>query len=231
MLSAERLGQSVDQTLFAAVDAYIDALFVPGDAALEGALRAAAEAGLPEIHVSPGQGKLLYLLARLSGARRILEIGTLAGYSAIWLARALPDEGRLVSLEFRPEHAAVAQANLERAGLAARCELIVGPALESLAALASRGEPPFDMVFIDADKPNYTAYLDWSVRLARPGALLVADNVVREGRVLSPAPDDSAAIGARDFNAALAADPRVEAVVVQLVGAKGHDGMAIGVVR
>jgi caffeoyl-CoA O-methyltransferase len=221
----------VEQNLFAAVDAYIDGLFVPGDPALEGALRAAAEAGLPEIHVSPAQGKLLYLLARLCGARRILEIGTLAGYSAIWLARALPEGGRLVSLEFSPQHAGVARANLERAGLAARCEVIVGPALESLAALASRGEAPFDMIFIDADKPGYTAYLDWAVRLARPGSLLVADNVVREGRVLSPDPADASAIGARDFNAALAADPRVEAVVVQLVGAKGHDGVALAVVR
>lgn len=219
------------EELFARIDAYIDGLFVPPDAALEGALGAAAAAGLPEIQVSGGQGKLLYLLAKLGGARRILELGTLGGYSAIWLARALPADGRLVTLEYSPEHAAVARANLERAGLAARTEVIVGAALETLPQLAARGEAPFDMVFIDADKGNYTAYLEWSLRLTRPGSLIIADNVVREGKVLSPGAEDASAIGARAFNAALAAEPRVEAIVVQQVGAKGHDGMAMALVR
>lgn len=221
----------MDQKLFASIDAYIDGLFVPEDAVLEGALSAAAAAGLPEIQVSAGQGKLLSLLAKLRGARRILELGTLAGYSAIWLARALPADGRLVTLEFSPEHAAVARANLERAGLSGRCEVIVGPALETLPQLAARGEEPFDMVFIDADKGNYSAYLDWALRLTRPGSLIIADNVVRGGAVLDPAADDASAVGARDFNAALAAEPRVEAIVVQQVGAKGHDGMAVALVR
>lgn len=219
----------MDLSRFASIDAYIDGLFVPGDEALEGALRAAAEAGLPEIQVSPGQGKLLYLLAKLRGARRILEIGTLGGYSAIWLARALPAGGRLVTLEFSPKHAAVARASLEGAGLGAVAEVVVGPALETLPQLEARGEPPFDMVFIDADKPSYSAYLSWALRLTAPGSLIIADNVVRGGAVLDP--HDDAAAGARDFNAALAAEPRVESIVVQQIGAKGHDGMAVAVVR
>lgn len=221
----------MDTNLFAAIDAYIDGLFVPADPALEGALAAAAEAGLPEIQVSPGQGKLLYLLAKLRGARRILELGTLAGYSTIWLARALPEGGRLVTLEHSPAHAAVARRNLERAGLGDRAEVIVGAALESLPQLEARGEGPFDMVFIDADKGNYTAYLEWSLRLTGPGSLIIADNVVRQGKVLSPEADDASAAGARAFNAALAAEPRVEAIVVQQIGAKGHDGMAVALVR
>lgn len=221
----------MDMSLFATVDAYIEGLFVPGDAALEGALAAAAEAGLPEIQVSPGQAKLLYLLAKLRGARRILELGTLGGYSAIWLARALPEGGRLVTLEFSPAHAAVARANLERAGLGGKAEVIEGAALETLPQLEARGEAPFDMVFIDADKVNYPAYLEWSLRLTAPGSLIIADNVVREGKVLSPAAGDESAIGARAFNAALAAEPRVEAIVVQQVGGKGHDGMAVALVR
>jgi predicted O-methyltransferase YrrM len=221
----------MNQELFEAIDRYIDGLFVADDPALAEALRAAEAAGLPAISVSPGQGKLLYLLAKLGGARRILEIGTLGGYSAIWLARALPAEGRLVTLEYSERHAAVARANLARAGLADRAEVIVGPALESLAQLAARGEAPFDLVFIDADKPSYRDYLAWSLRLTRPGSLIVADNVVREGRVLSPAADDASALGAQAFNEALAAEPRVEAIVVQQVGAKGHDGLALAVVR
>lgn len=221
----------MDMELLGRVEAYIEGLFVPADAALEGALRGAVEGGLPEIQVSPGQGKLLSLLARLCGARRILELGTLGGYSTIWLARALPADGRLITLEYSPEHAAVARASLERAGLGAQVEVIVGAALETLPQLEARGEGPFDMVFIDADKMNYPAYLEWSLRLTRPGSLIVADNVVRGGAVLDPQPDDLSAIGARAFNAALAAEPRVEAIVMQQVGAKGHDGLALALVR
>jgi predicted O-methyltransferase YrrM len=217
--------------LFVAVDHYIDGLFVPPDPVLEAALAAAVEAGLPTIQVSPAQGKLLYLLARLSGARRILELGTLGGYSTIWLGRALPADGRLISLELDPRHAEVARANLARAGLADRVEVRVGPALESLAQLAERDEGPFDLIFIDADKANYPAYLEWALRLARPGCLLLADNVVRRGRVLAPDADDALAQGVRAFNAALAADPRVEAVVLQQVGVKGHDGLALALVK
>lgn len=221
----------MDAKLFEAVEAYVDGLFVGDDETLRATLRAAADAGLPEIQIAAGQGKLLYLLAKLCGARRILELGTLAGYSTIWLARALPAGGQLVTLEYSPHHAAVARSNLERAGVGTQVELLVGAALDSLAQLAARGEAPFDMVFIDADKGNYPAYLSWSLRLTRPGALIIADNVVREGKVLAPGADDESAAAARAFNAALAAEPRVEAIVVQQVGAKGHDGMAIARVR
>jgi predicted O-methyltransferase YrrM len=217
--------------VFEKVDAYVDELFAPPDEALQSALEAAAEAGLPRIQVSPVQGKLLYVLARLVDARRILEIGTLGGYSAIWLGRALGPEGRLITLEVSEEHAAVARDNLARAGLSDRVEVVVGPALVSLPALEARGEGPFDMVFIDADKPSYSEYLRWALRLTRSGGLIVADNVVRGGSVLAPDPGDDAAAGARDFNAALAAEPGLDAVVLQLVGRKGHDGIAIARVR
>ena len=216
--------------IYSAVDRYIEELFVPADEALDAALKAVTEAGLPQIQVSPALGKLLYLLARLCGARRILEMGTLGGYSAIWLARALAPHGRLITLELSEEHAAVARANLARAGLADRVELIVGPAIESLPEIEARGDAPFDMVFIDADKPGYVEYLRWAVRLTRPGGLIVADNVVRGGLVLAPDGDVSAE-GARAFNAALAAEPSLDAVALQLVGRKGHDGIAIAVVK
>ncbi len=221
----------MEKDLFAAVDRYIDQLFVPSDPVLEATLSSAADAGMPQIHVSPGQGKLLYLLARLAGARRILEIGTLAGYSAIWLGRALPAGGRLVSLELRLEHAELARANLARAGLSDRVEVLVGPALESLQRLQAGCEQPFDLVFIDADKGGYTAYLEWALRLTRPGSLILADNLVRAGRVLDPDSADESVRGARAFNAALAANPRVEALVIQQVGSKGHDGLALAIVR
>ena len=220
----------MSEELWTAVDDTIEALFLPDDPALSAALADSAAAGLPEIAVSPAQGKLLMILARAAGARRILEIGTLGGYSAIWLARALPPDGRLVTLELNPLHAEVAQANLARAGLAERVEVRVGPAVESLRQLAAEGAPPFDLVFIDADKPSYVAYLEGALPLARPGALLIADNVVRHGRILDPG-DDANAQGARDFNERLAADPRLSAVVLQTVGSKGHDGLAIAVVN
>ena len=220
----------MSEELWTAVDDTIEALFLPDDPALSAALADSAAAGLPEIAVSPAQGKLLLILARAAGARRILEIGTLGGYSAIWLARALPPDGRLVTLELNPLHAEVAQANLARAGLAERVEVRVGPAVESLRQLAAEGAPPFDLVFIDADKPSYVAYLEGALPLARPGALLIADNVVRHGRILDPG-DDANAQGARDFNERLAADPRLSAVVLQTVGSKGHDGLAIAVVN
>ena len=219
----------MSKELWTAVDNAIESLFLPDDPALSAALAASAAAGLPEIAVSPAQGKLLTLLARASGARRILEIGTLGGYSAICLARALPAGGRLVTLELNPVHAAVAQANLARAGLAERVEVRVGPAIESLADLAAEGVEPFDLIFIDADKPSDIAYLEGSLPLARPGALLIADNVVRHGRILDPG-DDANAQGARRFNERLAADPRLSAIVLQTVGSKGHDGFAIAVV-
>jgi predicted O-methyltransferase YrrM len=217
--------------LFTDVDRYIDGLFVPPDRALDEAIQSSVAAGLPQIHVSAAQGKLLYLLARLAGARRILELGTLAGYSTIWLARALPPDGRLLSLEVSGQHAALARTNLARAGVGDRVEVLVGPALDTLARLVERREPPFDLVFIDADKPNYPGYLEGALRLTRPGSLILADNVVRAGAVLSPETIDDNAAGARAFNAALAADPRVDATILQLVGSKGHDGLAIALVK
>ena len=213
------------------VDEYIEALFLPDDPALKAALAASDAAGLPTIAVSPAQGKLLMLLARAAGARRILEIGTLGGYSAICLARALPPDGRLVTLELSPKHAEVARANIARAGLAARVEVRVGSGADLLRQLAAEGAEPFDFIFIDADKPGYVTYLELCLPLARPGALIVADNVVRHGHITDAASDDPNVTGARAFNERLAAEPRVDAVVLQTVGNKGHDGLAIAVVK
>ena len=216
-----------DPDLFVALDRYIDALFAPEDPALTAALEEARIEGLPQIQVSAGQGKLLYLLAKLVGARRILEVGTLGGYSAIWLARALPEGGFMVTLELEPAHARVAAKSLHRAGLLEKVELIVGPALESLPTLADRGVDPFDLVFLDADKVNYANYFRSIMRMVRPGSLILADNVIRAGTVLDPKDDDPSAGAARDFNAMIAADTRLEAIVLQQVGIKGHDGLAI----
>lgn len=212
------------------VDDYIADLFGLGDDALDEGLRASAAGGLPSIQVSAAQGKLLHLLARAIGAKRILEIGTLGGYSTIWLGRALPPDGWLVTLELDSHHADVARANLERAGLGAVVEVIVGPALATLARLAEQAVEPFDMVFIDADKERYPDYLEWSVRLSRPGTLIVADNVVRQGQIVEPDNGDTRVQGIRLFNEKLAADPRLTATIVQTVGAKGYDGLAIAVV-
>ncbi len=220
-----------DYQLFKDVDAYIADHFIVDDPALDAAMAAAEAAGLPDIAVSPVLGKYLYLMAKLTGARRILEIGTLGGYSTTWLARALPEDGHVVTLEYEPKHAGVARANLDRAAVGPWVEIIVGEALASLSELDDRGEPPFDMVFIDADKENYPGYLDWSIKLCRPGALIIADNVVRNGRVLDATSNDSMVQGVQAFNDALAKDSRVEAVVTQMVGQKGHDGIAIAMVR
>ncbi|HZZ90368.1 MAG TPA: O-methyltransferase [Caulobacteraceae bacterium] len=216
---------------FGEIDGYIDRLFAPDDPALAFALAEARAEGLPAIQISAGQGKLLYLLAKLAGARRILEIGTLGGYSTIWLGRALPPSGFLVTLELEPAHARVAAKSLHRAGLLERVELMVGPALSSLETLAGRGVDSFDLVFLDADKVNYSNYFRSIMPLVRPGSLILADNVIRGGAVTDPATDDPSAIGARDFNALIAADDRLEAIVVQQVGVKGHDGLAIARVK
>lgn len=218
------------QDTWNAVDRYIADTLLPPDPALEAAVKASDAAGLPPIAVAPNQGKLLHLLARAMGARRILEVGTLGGYSTIWLARALPEGGRMVTLEFEPRHAEVARANLARAGLADRVEVRVGRAIDSMPGLLDEGLAPFDLVFIDADKVGYPDYLAWSLKLTRKGSLIVADNVVRNGKVADAASTDANVQGVRRFNAMLAAEPRVEATAIQTVGVKGWDGLAFALV-
>jgi predicted O-methyltransferase YrrM len=219
------------QERWSAVDEYIGENLVPADPVLEAALRASAEAGLPQISVSPSQGKLLHVLARALGARAILEIGTLGGYSTIWLARALPSGGRLITLEAEPRHAEVARANLARAGLGERAEVRVGRAQDTLPQLHAAGEGPFDLIFIDADKPGYPDYFRWSMRLSRPGSMIIADNVVRGGAVADPASADVNVQGVRRYIEMMAAEPRASATVIQTVGSKGYDGFAVAVVR
>jgi len=209
------------------VDEYVTNLMLPHDAPLEAALAAGHAAGLPAINVAPNQGKFLSLLAQVQGAKRILEIGTLAGYSTIWLARALPSDGRLVSLELSPKHAQVAQANIERAGLASLVEIRVGRALDSLASLVSEGAPSFDFVFIDADKQSIPDYFSWSLKLTHPGSVIVVDNVVRKGAVLDAASADPNVQGVRRFNELVSRTPSVSATTVQTVGSKGYDGFAL----
>jgi predicted O-methyltransferase YrrM len=220
----------MSQDQWAAVDAYFADLFVPADEALEAALRDTAEAGMPAINVSPNQGKLLHLLARMHGVRSVLEIGTLGGYSTIWLARALPAGGRVISLEIDPKHADVARKNVDRAGLSSVVEIRLGAAIESLPKLAEEGLEPFDMVFIDADKASTLAYLEWAFKLTKPGSLIIIDNVVRNGAVSDAATTDPNVLGIRKALAALADDPRAITTALQTVGSKGYDGLAIALV-
>jgi predicted O-methyltransferase YrrM len=210
-----------------AVDRYFVDRFGLSDPVLEETLRSTEAAGLPTIQVSALQGRLLYLIAQIVGARRILEIGTLGGYSSIWLARALPPGGRLVSLELEPHHAAVARANIERAHLSDRVEVRVGRAIDSLDQLCAEGAAPFDLVFIDADKESYPEYLGASLQLARPGTVLIADNVIRNGTIIEPQHPDPRVQGIRRFFERMAAEPRLVAAPLQMVGSKGYDGWAI----
>jgi predicted O-methyltransferase YrrM len=218
------------QDAWRAVDEYVTGLLAPHDEALAAAVRASEEAGLPAIQVSPPQGKLLQLLVQTLGAKTILEFGTLGGYSTIWLGRALPDDGRLITLEAEPRYAEVARENIARAGLAERVELRVGPALDVLPGLDSEGEGPFDLVFIDADKVHSPDYFAWSLDRTRPGGLIVADNVVRDGRLVDPGCEDPAILAQRRLHEMLAAEPRVSATTIQTVGAKGYDGFSIALV-
>jgi predicted O-methyltransferase YrrM len=221
----------MDEALWSAVDAYVVDKLVPPDPALEAALAENTRAGLPAHDVSPAQGKFLHLLARVVGARRLLEIGTLGAYSTIWLARALPPEGRIVTLEFDPHHAEVARRNLAHAGLASQVDLRVGPALDTLPRLAAESAGPFDLIFIDADKPNNPAYLDWAMKLSRPGTVIIADNVIRDGAVIDADSGDDRVRGVRAFFDQMAADPRLDATALQTVGSKGWDGFAFALVR
>jgi predicted O-methyltransferase YrrM len=219
------------QQLWTSVDNYITQLFVQSDPIMQETLAASEAAELPSISVAPNEGKLLMLLAQLCGARNILEIGTLGGYSTIWLARGMVSEGSLITLEANPKHAEVARLNIARAGFTDRVEVRVGPARDTLSQLATEGRGPFDLIFIDADKESYPEYLAWALKLARPGALIIADNVIRDGKILDPADTDPRVQGARRFNQLLAEEPRVKATVIQTVGGKGHDGMAIAIVN
>jgi len=217
--------------LWAEVDRYIGSALIPEDPVLEAALQASNDAGLPAIAVAPPQGKLLHLIARIHGAKSILEIGTLGGYSTIWLARALPACGRLITLEIDPKHAVVARANFARAGLADVIELRVGKAIESLPQLEKEKRGPFDLVFIDADKVSIPEYFTWALKLSRPGTVIIVDNVIRKGAVADGASNDPSVQGVRRLNVMLGNEPRVTATTIQTVGSKGYDGFTLAVVN
>ena len=220
----------MNQEKWTAVDSYIGDLIVPSHAALDSALEASVAAGLPAISVTPAQGKLLQLLAKSIGARNILEIGTLGGYSTIWLAQALREDGRLITLELDPKHAEVSRTNIARAGLDKVVEIRLGRALDTLPQLAAEKRRPFDLVFIDADKAGMPDYFVWALKLTRPGSLIISDNVVRKGAVIDVATDDPSVQGVRRFFEMVAAEPRVSATAIQTVGSKGYDGFALALV-
>ncbi len=219
------------QDLWSAVDRYISEQLVPADPALDAAQRDSEAAGLPPIAVTPNQGRLLELLARVQGARTILELGTLGGYSTIWLARALPQDGRLVTLELNPHYAEVAAANIQRAGLASLIKIDVGPARDSLRALIDQHAGPFDLVFIDADKQSTPEYFELALELTRPGSAIVTDNVVRDGALIDAGSEDPGVQGMRRFHELLSTEPRVTATTIQTVGAKGYDGFTLALVE
>jgi caffeoyl-CoA O-methyltransferase len=221
----------MNQELFSAIDTYIGTLFFPQDDILEAVLHASEEAGLPRVNVSPAQGHLLHLLALLCRARTILEIGTLGGYSAIWMARALPEGGRLITLDKNPAHVQIARKNIARAGLESTIEVRQGESFDILAALEAEQAGPFDMIFLDADKEPYPDYLQWALRLTQPGSLIVADNTIRHGDILDEAFTDPGIEGIRRFNTMLAANPNLAATILQTVGVKGHDGMSLAYVK
>jgi predicted O-methyltransferase YrrM len=214
-----------------AVDSYLSETLIGDDPALAAALEANHAAGLPPIDVTAPQGKFLSLLCRIAGARTVLEFGTLGGFSTIWLARGLPDDGTVVTLEVDPKHAAVARSNIDRAAVAATVEIVVGPAMESLPGLAEHPGAPFDLVFIDADKPSNPRYLEGALRLSHPGTVIVCDNVIRQGGIVDPANTDPNVTGTRKFFELVRDDPRLDATAIQTVGAKGWDGFALALVR
>lgn len=215
------------QETWALVDKYFEGLLIQEDAALQAAVEASAAAGLRPIQVSPAQGKFLHLLARMIGARNILELGTLGGYSTIWLARALPEGGRIITLEVNPKHAEIASNNFARAGVSEKVELRLGRALDTLPKLAAEGRCPFDLIFLDADKASMPEYLEWSLKLARPGTVIVGDNVVRKGGILNAKSEDGNIQGVRRFADAVFRENRVSGTVLQTVGEKGYDGFAV----
>jgi len=220
----------MDPDLRVRIDQYIESLFVADDPLLAQGLADATAAGLPQIQVSANQGRLLYLLAKISGAHRVLEIGTLGGYSTTWLARAVSQSGSVTTLELDPIHAGVARKNVDRAGIGSRVKIEVGPAAKTLQRFIEQRVEPFDLIFIDADKTGYEAYLDLSLKLSRPGTVIIADNLIRDGLVLDPTVEDENARAARAFNAKLAADTRLESIVIPALG-KRIDGMSISIVK
>jgi predicted O-methyltransferase YrrM len=221
----------MNQDLWTSVDRYLTDTLVHPDDALNHAVEANTHAGLPAIDVAPNQGKLLHLLARIQGASRILEVGTLGGYSTIWLARALPPNGRLITLELDPTHATVAAQNIHRAGLSSLVDIRVGSALESLTRLHADKTDPFDLIFLDADKPNNPVYLEWALKLSRPGTLIIGDNVIRDGEILDATSTDASVVGTRTFLERLGSHPRLDATALQTVGSKGYDGFAFAIVK
>lgn len=220
----------MSKELWSSIDRYISDHLIRADVVLDAAVASSTAAGLPDIAVAPSQGKWLHLLARMQGATRILELGTLGGYSTIWLARALPPNGRVVSLEFEPKHAEVARANLARAGLSSIAEVRVGKALDLLPVLAAEGVGPFDLTFIDADKANIPAYFEWALKLSRRGSVIIVDNVVRKGALIDASTADPAVLGVRQLHELVARESRVSATTLQTVGAKGHDGFLFALV-
>jgi len=222
--------ETKEEEIWSRAEQYVVEHLLGRDEALDSVLSAAQAAGMPDIQVSPTHGKLLMLLAQMHGAKKILEIGTLAGYSTIWLARALSADGKLVTLEFDPKHAAVARGNIAKAGFAERVEVRVGSALDTLPLLKAEGTGPFDFVFIDANKTGYSDYLGWALQLTQRGSVIVADNAVQAGRIADADSDDTTVQAIRSFIEKLGAEPRVSATIVQCVGSKGYDGLAIGIV-
>ncbi|HEY5405784.1 MAG TPA: O-methyltransferase [Ginsengibacter sp.] len=221
----------MNQQLFESVDQYISGLFDDEDDCLKATEQSIIESGIPQISVSPNQGKFLHILAKLCNAKKILEMGTLGGYSTIWMARALPENGKLITLEIDKKHADVAQQNFNRCGLAAKIDIRIGKAIDILPQLKSEGVGPFDMIFIDADKPPYLEYFQWALQLSKPGTLIIADNVIREGKVLLKESPDEMVTGVKRFNEFLANCRDVTATIFQTIGAKEHDGMAIAIVK
>jgi len=217
--------------IFSSVDNYIARLLNPADDALAKTEASIEAENIPPISVSPNQGKFLHILAKTCRAKKILEIGTLGGYSTIWMARALPIDGRLITLELDKHHAEVAQKNIAHAGLDAIVDIRLGRAIELLPQLQAEGAGPFDMIFIDADKPPYVEYFEWALKLSKPGTLIIADNVIRDGKVLDPACEDPMVKGAQRFNKMLSQNNAVTATIIQTVGAKEHDGMALAIVN
>ncbi len=224
------MSDNQQSNLLRKIDDYIENLFPPSDSALQAALSDSESNGLPQINVSANEGRLLHMLARLCGAKTILEIGTLGGYSTIWLARALPEGGRLLSLEYSPKHAEVARANIERAGLSDRVEVRVGAGLDLLPQLASNGEGPFDLFFIDADKENYPGYLEWAIKLSHPGSVILSDNLIRNGAVIDPKQGDVVPTVVASYNRELALNPRLESVILP-IARESIDGLGITIVK